>query len=193
MNVVNRIVMLLLSIGAVIFGAIGLLLLGGVITPAQVSPGGVLRDQWAFFAGLQGDSATTAAIVCAVIAVVGLVFLVLELLPGKREPAGYLVKRDDLGQVTVARKSISDLVRHEAATVDGVREVQPEVQGTSRGLRILARASLFPEVDAAAVGQTLQERIQQAVQRHVGLPVTEVQVATQIATLDGARPRRRVQ
>lgn len=192
MDVVNRIVMLLLSIAALAFGVIGLLLLGGVITPAQVSPGGVLRDQWAFFPRLRVADATTAAIVCGVLAVVGLLFLILEVLPGKREPDRYMVKRDNLGQVTVTRKSINDLVQYEAAEVDGVREVRPEVTNTPRGLRVLARASLFPEVDAAVVGQALQERVQQAIQRHVGLPVAEVQVATQLESLDGRRPRRRV-
>ncbi len=192
MDVVNRIVMLLLSIAALAFGVIGLLLLGGVITPAQVSPGGVLRDQWAFFPRLRGTDATTAAIVCGVLVVVGLLFLILEMLPGKREPVRYLVKRDNLGQVTVTRKSINDLVQYEAAEVDGVREVRPEVTNTPRGLRVLAHASLFPEVDAVVVGQALQERVQQAIQRHVGLPVAEVQVETQLESLDGRRPHRRV-
>lgn len=193
MDVVNRIVILLLSVVAVVTGVIGLLLLGGVVTPTQVSPGNLLHDQWAFFAGLNGAATTTAAIVLVALTVIGLIFLILELLPTRREPAQYLIKRDGLGSVTVARKSIGALVQHEAAAVDGVREVRPEVRDTPQGLHVLARASLFPEADAAAVGETLQARIQQAVQRHVGLPVAEVQVATQLESLDGSRVRRRVQ
>jgi hypothetical protein len=193
MDVVNRIVILLLSIAALVFGVIGLLLLGGVVTPEQVSPGGVLRDQWAFFPALSGAAATTAAIVCGALAVLGLIFLVLELLPRRREPQRYLVKSDELGQVTVTRKSINGLVQHEAATVQGVREVRPDVQDTPRGLRVLTRASLFPDVEAASTGQALQERIQQAIQRQFGLPVAEVQVMTQLEPFDGARSPRRVQ
>ena len=193
MNVVNRIVMVALSIIALIVGVVGLLLLGGVITPEQISPGGVLLAQWAFFARLPESDATTAAIVCGALIVVGLLFLILELLPSRREPEHYLVKTDSLGQVTVTRKSINDLVRHEAAEVDGVREVRPDVQDTPRGLRVVTRASLFPETDAATTGQALQERIQQAIQRQVGLTVAEVQVATQLEPFDGARQQRRVQ
>jgi hypothetical protein len=193
MDIVNRIVMLILSIAALAFGVIGLLLLGGVLTPEQVSPGGVLFDQWSFFARLSAADATIAAIVCTVIGLLGLLFLILELLPGRREPERYLVKSDGLGQVTVTRKSLNDLVKHEAVEVNGVREVQPDVQDTPRGLRVVTRASLYPEADAATTGQALQERIQQAIQRHVGLQVAEVQVATQLEPIDSSRPQRRVQ
>lgn len=193
MDVVNRIVILLLSIGALAFSVIGLLLLGGVVTPEQVSPGGVLHAQWAFFPQLQEAGATTAAIVCGALVALGLLFLVLELWPGRREPDHYLVKSDELGQVTVTRKSINGLVQHEAATVNGVREVRPDVQDTPRGLRVVTRASLFPDVEAASAGQALQERIQQAIQRQLGLQVAEVQVTTQLEPFSRAGSQRRVQ
>jgi hypothetical protein len=184
-NAVNRIIMLLLSAAALAFGIITLLLLSGAIRPRDVSPGGALANQWESIASTRGSVATTLAIIAVVVAVLGLILLILELLPRRREPRRYLVRRDGLGAVTVARRSVRDLVQYEAVRVPGVMEVEPEVRDRRNGLHIYARTSLAPEAEAATVGQLLQEKIQATVQRHIGLPVAQVQVATQIEPLSG--------
>jgi hypothetical protein len=51
---------------------------------------------------------------------------------------------------------------------------------------------LVPEVDVPDVGHILQEKVQKSIHEHLGLPVTEVQVATQPEPFD-APQRRRVQ
>ncbi len=190
MNVFNRIVMLLLSLAALAFGIIVLMLVGGIITPLQVSPSGVLLNQWRFFTRLNTADANTAALVVAIIGVVGLIVLILELIPGPREPAQFVVKQDSLGKVTVARTSVRDLVQHEAAAMPDVMETRQEVNEGRKGLRVHVRTALSPEADAPRVGQMLQERIQQSIQRHIGLPVAEVQVATQIEPLEHHARRR---
>jgi hypothetical protein len=192
MNVFNRIVMLLLSAALLAFGIIGLLLIGGLIAPAAVSPNGVLLRQWRFFTQLNTADATTAAIVCAVLALVGFILLILELLPRRREPAQFLVRQDGQGKVTVARSSVRDLVQFEAAAVPGVMETRQAVDGGRKGLRVRVRASIAPEAEAPKVGETLQERVQTAIQRHIGLPVAEVQVATQIEPFEHRGRQRRV-
>ncbi len=191
MNVFNRIVMFLLSLATLAFGVISLLLLGGVIRPVAVSPGGVLMSQWSFFTRLSTGDATSAAIVSVIVALVGLIVLILELIPGRREPAHYVIRQDGLGKVTVARTSVRDLVQHEAATVPGIMETRQEVDGGPKGLHIHVRTALAPDAEASAVGEALQVKIQQSVQHHIGVPVSAVDVATQIAPLDN-RTRRRV-
>jgi len=74
-------------------------------------------------------------------------------------------------------------------TIPGVVETRQTVDKGRDGLRVQVRALLLPEVDAPAVGQTLQEKVQQSIQGHIGLPVTEVQVATQLEPFE--KPRRR--
>ena len=194
MNGFNRIAMLLLSIAALAFGSIALLLLGGLIQPAAVSPNGVLLGQWSFFTQLNEPDAKTAAIVCAVLAFVGLVILIfeiLDLMPGRRQPDQFVVRQDGLGSVTVARSSVRDLVQYEAATVPGVIETRQTVVEGSKELRVYVRTALSPEVDAPQVGQQLQEKLQLALQRHLGLPVAEVRVTTQLVPFE-QRARRRV-
>jgi uncharacterized alkaline shock family protein YloU len=183
MNGFNRIVMLLLSIAAFVFGSLALLVLGGLIQLAAVSPNGVLLRQWRFLTQLNGPDATTAAIVCAVLACVGLVILILEILtliPRRRELDQLVVRQDELGSVTVDRRSVRDLVQYEAASVPGVIETRQAVVKGSKELRLSVRTALSPEAEATKVGQQLQEKLQLELQRFLGLPVAEVRVTTQL-------------
>jgi len=189
MNVFNRSYMILLSLIAIAFSIIVFLLVGGVVRPTQVSPGGLLLGLWSFFAQLNPTNATIAVIVCALVVIVAVIVFILELNILGREPAQFVVREDSLGKVTVARSSVRRLVGYESMTIPGVVETRQTVDKGRDGLRVQVRALLLPEVDAPAVGQTLQEKVQQSIQGHIGLPVTEVQVATQLEPFE--KPRRR--
>jgi uncharacterized alkaline shock family protein YloU len=189
MNVFNRIIMILLSVAAIAFSIIVFLLEGGVVRPSQVSPGGFLLGFWVLFAQLNSTGATIAVLVCALVVIAALILLIFELNILQREPAQFVVRQDGLGKVTVARSSVRKLVGYEAAAVPGVIETRQAVDEGRNGLRVHVRVLLFPEVDAPEVGHTLQERVQKAIQGHIGLPVAEVKVATQLEPFD--KPRRR--
>jgi uncharacterized alkaline shock family protein YloU len=189
MNVFNRLIMILLSLVAIAFSIIVFLLVGGVVRPSQVSPGGYLLGLWSYFAQLNPANATSAVVVCALVVLVAVIVFLLELNIVGREPAQFVVREDTLGKVTVARSSVRKLVGYEAARVAGVIETRQAVDKGRDGLRVRVRALLVPEVDAPAVGQTLQEKLQQSIQGHIGLPVAEVQVATQLEPFE--KPRRR--
>jgi uncharacterized alkaline shock family protein YloU len=188
MNVFNRIIMILLSLAAIAFSIIVFLLVGGVVRPTQVSPGDFLLGLWRFFAQLNSTGATIAVLVCALVVIAALILLIFELNIFSREPAQLVVRQDGLGKVTVARNSVRKLVGHEAAAIPGVIETRQAVDEGRNGLRVHVRALLLPEADAPEVGHTLQERVQKSIQVHIGLPVAEVQVATQIEPFD--KPRR---
>jgi hypothetical protein len=192
MNVFNRSIMILLSLVAIAFSIIVLLLVGGVVRPAQVSPGGFLLNLWGLFAQLNSTNATIAAVVFALVVIIAVILLIFELNILGREPAQFVVREDSLGKVTVARSSVRKLVGYEAAAVPGVIETRQAVEKGRDGLRVHIRALLLPEVDAPEVGHILQERVHKSIQGHIGLPVTEVQVATQLEPFDKHR-RRRVQ
>ena len=189
MNVFNRVIMILLSLAAIAFSIIVFLLVGGVVRPTQVSPGGLLLVLWSFFAQLNPTNATIAVVVCALVVIVALILLILELNIIRREPAQFVIRDDSLGKVTVARSSVRRLVGYESATVPGVIETRQTVDKGRDGLRVSVRALLLPEVDAQAVGHTLQEKVQQSIQGYIGLTVAEVQVATQLEPFE--KPRRR--
>ncbi|HEY7021529.1 MAG TPA: alkaline shock response membrane anchor protein AmaP [Ktedonobacterales bacterium] len=186
-NAFNRILLLVLGALALVAGVIALLLVAQVIHPADVSLGGFLQDFWQGIANLSGGSAITAVIISILVALAGLALIVVELLPPPREAPTYVVRKDGLGTVTVARKSVRQVAQYEATQIAGVREVRSEVRNGADGIHIITHASLAPDTVAPAVGEQLQVNIKEAVQRHLGLPVAEVQVHTQVEALDTTR------
>lgn len=189
MNVFNRIFVILLSLATIAFGIIVFLLVGGVVRPTQVSPWGFLLSFWSLFAQMNPTQATTAAVVCALVVIVALILLILELSILRGEPAQFVIRQDSLGMVTVARDSVRRLVGYESKAVPGVIETRQAVHKGRDGLHVRVRALLLPEVDAPEVGQNLQKKVQESIQGHIGLPVAEVQVATQLEPFE--KPRRR--
>jgi uncharacterized alkaline shock family protein YloU len=189
MNVFNRIIVILLCLIAIAFSIIVFLLVGGVLRPTQVSPGGFLSGLWSFYSQLSPSNATIATIAFALLLIVSLIILILEFLNLRRRADQFVVREDSLGKVTVARSSVRKLVGYEAKGIPGVIETRQAVDKGRNGLRVQVRALLFPEVNAPEVGHTLQEKVQKSIQGHMGLDVIEVQVATQLEPFD--KPRRR--
>lgn len=189
MNVFNRIIVIFLCLIAIAFSIIVFLLIGGVIRPTQVSPGGFLAGLWSFYSQLSPTNATLTAILFALILIVALVIIIFELRFIRRRVDHYLVREDSLGRVSVARRSVHRLVGYEAKNIPGVIETRQSVDKGRNGLRVEVRALLFPEVNAPDVGHELQEKVQQSIQKHMGIDVSEVHVVTQLDPFD--KPRRR--
>jgi uncharacterized alkaline shock family protein YloU len=187
MNIFNRIVMLVLALIVFAFGATTFLLLTGIVVPENSYLRAILAlySAWRAVALLRGATTNIAVLVALLLAIVGLVVIILEVLPlgrlfRRREPKQYVVRQDSLGQVTLGRSMVRDLVQHVAEDVPGVVHAdEPEVKDGADGLRISTRASLAWDADAPAVGQQLQERVKDSVQTQLGLPVAEVHVTAQ--------------
>ena len=190
MNVFNRIIMILVCLIAIAFSIIVFLLVGGVIRPTQVSPGGFLSGLWSFYSQLNPSNATIAAVAFAVVVIVALIILILEFATLRGGSDQFVVREDSIGKVTVARSSVRKLVGYEAKAIPEVIETRQTVDKGRNGLRVHVRALLYPEVNAPEVGHTLQEKVQKSIQAHMGLDVIEVQVATQLEPFDKPRKRR---
>ena len=190
MNVFNRIIMILVCLIAIAFSIIVFLLVGGVIRPTQVSPGGFLSGLWSFYSQLNPSNATIAAVAFALVVIVALIILILEFATLRGGSDQFVVREDSIGKVTVARSSVRKLVGYEAKAIPEVIETRQTVDKGRNGLHVHVRALLFPEVNAPEVGHTLQEKVQKSIQAHMGLEVIEVQVATQLEPFDKPRKRR---
>lgn len=197
MTIFNRVVMFLLSLILFVFGFITFLLLTGTVVPQNSYLRAILAlyNAWRAIALLRGASTNIAVLIALVLAFIGLVVLVLEVLPigrlfRRREAKQYVVRQDTLGQVTLGRSMIYDFVQHVAESIPGVVHADPEVKDGEGGLHIATRASLAWDADAPAVGQALQERIKDSVQTQLGLPVAEVRVTVQPAPVVKEQRRR---
>lgn len=197
MAIFNRVVMFLLSFILFAFGTITFLLLTGIVVPGNSYLRSILAlyNAWRAIALLRGATTNIAVLIALLLAVIGLVVVVLELLPvgrlfRRREAKQYVVRQDSMGQVTLGRSMVRDLVQHVAESVPGVVHAEPEVKDGADGLHVATRASLAWDADAPAVGQALQERIKESVQTQLGLPVAEVRVTAQAAPVVKEQRRR---
>lgn len=200
MDIANRVIMIVASLVTFLFGTITFLLLTGIVVPGNQT----LRDIVTLYATLRalallrGATGNAAILIALVVAAIGLAVLVIELwgpvgrLFRRRTDKRYVVRRDALGQVTVERSMVRNVVQHEAEAVPGVLHAEPGVRDGKDGLHLSTRASLAWDTDAPGTGQILQERIKESVQTHLGLPVAEVDVTAQTAPLPKASARRRV-
>ncbi len=200
MNIVNRVIMIVISLVVFSFGAITFLLLTGIVIPANQALRNLLALYRAFqaVALLRGAPNNAAIIISLLLALIGLVLLVVELWNpvksafGSTQGKSYVVRQDAVGRVTVGSTMVRDWVQHEAEATPGVVHAKPTVKDGKGGLHVSTLASIAWDADAPSVGQMLQERIKDSVQTHLGLPVAEVRVSAQTAPLAKEAPRHRV-
>jgi len=169
--------LLLATAGAVLLTTLG------VTQPAQLAPTPWSVDRLGPFTHLDPTTWGWTVGVSIVLLLLGLLLLFLELRPGPREAPQIIVKQDGLGRVTVARDGVGELANREAGLVAGVMEVSSHVEEQAAGLRILCRLSVDPTKSVPEVTQEVQERLKVAVEHHLGRPVAEVHVDTQVAPL----------
>ncbi|ARA94674.1 MAG: alkaline shock response membrane anchor protein AmaP [Bacteroidetes bacterium] len=91
------------------------------------------------------------------------------------------------GRVTVALRSLQALVAYVAERVPGVREADPQVQLRRDGWHVRCRVAVHPDSPLPEVTARLREALQQTLERHTGLPVARVDVASQLTALDARR------
>jgi uncharacterized alkaline shock family protein YloU len=200
MHIVNRVLMIIVALVIFIFGLITFLLLTGVVAPISQP----LRDVLALYTALRaiallrGIENNVAIIIALLLTLIGLGLLILECwgpvqrLLGRGQLKRYVVRQDSTGQVTVDSAMVRNWVQHEAESVPGVVHADPEVKDGKDGLHVSTRAAIAWDAEAPEVGEVLQQRIKDAVQTHLGLPVAEVCVRAQSAPLVKEPPRRRV-
>jgi len=182
-NVFNRLLIILLDLLLLVTAGAVLLTTLGVARPEQLAPTPWFVDRLVPFARLDPTSWSWTVGVSVVLLLLGLLLLLFELRPGRREAPGIIVKQDGLGRVTVARDGVQELVDREAGLVAGVMEVRSHVEEQAAGLRILCRLSVDPARSVPEVTQEVRERLKAAVEHHLGRPVAEVRVDTQVAPL----------
>lgn len=189
MNIFNRVLIVLLSLATGIAAVAVLLVTLGAVEPVQLAPTVWLRERLEPFTSLSEANQAWTIGVCTALLLIALALLVLELKPPARRDKQMVLRDDTLGRVTVSRDGVAELARREAARIAGVWEFEPEVFEDSRGLRIRGRASLDPESNVPALAELVQERVKASVEQHLGRPVADIQVETQLTPLAGGKQR----
>lgn len=191
-HTMNWLFTVLLALAVIVASIAVLIVAVGWFSPGQVAVTPWMRDQLQLFTNLSGDAWARTVSISGALIFVGLIVLIIDLIPGPRQPSQLIVSQDGLGVVRIRRDSVTDLVNWEAATIPGVRETESHTDEDAGSLLIRCRVSLGPDANATEVAETLQARIKAAVEHHVGRAVSQVAVDTQLAPLSNHRSRPRV-
>jgi hypothetical protein len=193
LTLLNRLLIIVLALGLLVAASAVLLTALGVLQPALVAPAGQwFEDRLAPFTQLDPTLRSWTVGVCLVLLVIALMLLFLEVTVRARTPRRITLKEDAFGRITVALDGLRELTEREATQVPGVNTARSQVAEDTKGLKINCRVSVDPASSIPDMTQELRDRLKAAVEHHVGLPVAEVSVDTQVAPLATAhKPRRR--
>ncbi len=192
MTLFNRVLIIVLALGLLVASGAVLLTALGVIQPVQVAPAGLwFEDRLAPFTQLDPTLRSWTVGVCLLLLVIALVLLILEVSVRARTPRRITLKDDAFGRVTVALDGLRELTEREASQVAGVNTARSQVAEDAKGLNIACRVSVDPAISIPDMTQELRDRLKAVVEHHVGVPVTQVSVDTQVAPLVAHTGRRR--
>jgi len=116
--------------------------------------------------------------------VVGAVFLLISirlLLAGmrSRRTQNTIVHHHEMGDVHISLDAIKNLVEKTARSVRGVRGVKVRVSNDSKGLIIILKAVVSPEVHVPSISSELQQRIHDCIKNTVGVEVADVEIVVE--------------
>ncbi len=120
----------------------------------------------------------------------GLLLLAVGLMPATPRKQRIVLQRSGLnghyggGEVTIALPSLTDLAAYVAERVEGVREAHPVVRLKRKGWHVVCPITVAPDAALPDVAARLKTALQDALERHTGLPVTRVDIAAQLPAQD---------
>jgi hypothetical protein len=192
MHIFNRILVILLDLFMMLCAVVVLLVIFAVLRPVDLSGDPWIVGELTPFTRLDATTWYWVLGLSIAAGVVGLILLIAELNPGPRPESRVVVKRDSVGQVTVTRDGIREVVDREAGRVAGVMDVRSRVAESGDGLHIASRVEIDPAASIPEITGELQQRVKASVEHLLGRPVGQVAVDAQVAPLDLRRSRRRV-
>jgi uncharacterized alkaline shock family protein YloU len=178
MSILDRVLLLLLSIGGAIVG-IGLILLGAGAL-------GSSAPAWAV-AAQTDPSAVYVIVIGLVFTLIALRFVFYRWRPAEVE---HVALTGDHGQIRISFETIRQLATRAGRGVRGVHEFDARVRMGQAGLILFVRVRALPDVDLARMSNELQDTVKSYVERTAGVSVERVSVhVAEIAqgTAKGAR------
>lgn len=188
MNIVNRVLVIVCIVSSMVGAAIVF-----AVTMELLDPETILAEPWHLvlepFRDLDSAAGGVTIGICLGVMCVGLLALAIELYVPWGPPKMFLLTQGPLGRVMVARSGIEELVAREIQGVDGVLEARALVNRRGAGFRITGRVAVSPTTKVSELAKEVQQRVKAVVESHLGSPVSEVRVQTQLSPLGNRRPR----
>jgi uncharacterized alkaline shock family protein YloU len=149
-----------------------LAVLGAVIISIAAGNVGLLHQFDGLFATPYNSLFT--GIIGGLLMIFAVVLLVLGL---KRDrPESLLIEDSPFGEVCITVAAISEIITKAARGVEGVRDVQPAVTYTKKGVMIYLHLMAGPDVRLPELSSLLQEKVRDQVETLVGIKVVGVRI-----------------
>lgn len=189
-NAFNRLVVTLLAIKMIVAGGIAAVAAWSPTYRESLSAAG--PDLARLMQMLPADPANVIPYGAGALltVLVGVVLLWIEVRPGPRVDR-ILIRQDSYGEVAVVLDSVRRLADHVVQRLPAVRDVRSRVVTTPRGVRVQCRLAIDEQASVPDLSQEVQRQVGEALAQHLGRPVENVSVTTQITPL--TQSRRRVQ
>lgn len=159
------------------------------VDPARVAGGWELGER--LLGEIRARSALDRTLIAAgalLLAVAGVALLVRSLAPGPSAPRAasrHVLVADDQGFVLVETRSIAIVATTAALRIGGVVNAKVDVQGTGGSpVRLRVELQVHPGADIKRVGTQVRHDAREAVERMVGIDVSEVAVSVRVLEPD---------
>jgi len=182
----NRVLIILVALALVVASVVTFLVSVHWMGAGRIADSGWLHDQLALLEDQDSTSRTVASIASGATVLVALFVIVLEIRPLWHHDRYTLVDTQG-APFALNPESISKAISYEAARIDGVRSVHPELRRTQSGLDVNCDATLDRDAPMPATAELLRSRTVETVEHMTGLPVGDVRLRLRFAS---ERPRR---
>ncbi len=177
----------ILLLAVAVAGVVVFLVAAGLVAAEELIANESLRAGLLGFA--QGGSATERAVTASASAVIGLgsLLLLFRRAGDRTDGAGsaqarHILVADDEGMVMVSTAGIASVAETAAVRSHGVLEADVKVGGRgSAPVRIRVVAYAYRGADLKRAGREVRENVKSAVERLVGLDVTDVTVEIEVS------------
>lgn len=189
MNAFNRVCMTLFALLSVAAGVVAFLLFATVIVPSDLGLGAFVAELARGLLTVGGDSPAIAYSASGGVVLFGILLLVLELLPARRQTA-FEVGTTDLGVMTVERDGLCRMAERVASSVDGVVGARAVMESRDGGVACRCLVSVHAEASVKDVGAEVQSLVRESVERQAGIQLHEVEVKARITNEPAPEPPR---
>ncbi|MCD4813388.1 alkaline shock response membrane anchor protein AmaP [bacterium] len=158
---------IMLIVGIVVVICLGLLSLISAIYP------GVLLNLGDFIAGplvyvVEGMTGRVVAFAIGLLLLASLIYLLLGNLQAARRERT-VVLQNPMGEVMVSLPAIEDFARVLKGRIEGLRDIKGRVTYTRKGLKVVARITIFSDFSIADVTEKVQEEIRAYIQKTLSI------------------------
>lgn len=119
------------------------------------------------------------------------VFLLSLVLLGRsfgRRPVKFsILQETELGQVNITMSALEQLVIKGASAVSGVREVKPTLKLTGRGITLLLKVHVLPDINIPQTTSELQRIVRDYLLKTSGTSLHEIKVQVTKVSMEAAR------